>query len=56
GTRFFTQGSYAISRELAVGWYQGEAFNTGYVIPNQHRFEILVTFNPTAALKANRIF
>ncbi|MBA3272049.1 MAG: hypothetical protein H0T71_16215, partial [Acidobacteria bacterium] len=42
GTRFFTQGSYAISRELAVGWYQGEAFNTGYVIPNQHRFEILV--------------
>jgi hypothetical protein len=56
GTRFYSQGNYALTREVSVGWFHGEAFNVDYDIPNEHRFEILLTFNPTAALKAHRIF
>jgi hypothetical protein len=56
GTRFYTQGTYVLTRELSVGWFQGEAFNVDYDIPNEHRWEILVTINPTAALKAHGIF
>ena len=56
GTRFYSQGNYALTRELSVGWFHGEAFNVEYDIPNEHRFEILLTINPTATLKAHRIF
>jgi hypothetical protein len=56
GTRFYTLGNYALTRDLAVGWFHGEAFNVTYGIPNEHRLEILVTINPTATLKAHRIF
>jgi hypothetical protein len=56
GTRFYNTGTYALTREWSVGWFHGEAFNVDYVIPNEHRFEVLVTFNPTAALKARGIF
>ena len=56
GTRFYSQGTYALTRDLSVGWFHGEAFNIDYDIPNEHRFEILVTLNPTATLKARRVF
>jgi hypothetical protein len=56
GTRFYSTGSYQLTRDLSIGWFHGEAFNVGYVIPNEHRFEVLVTLNPTATLKAKRIF
>jgi hypothetical protein len=56
GSRFYSQGTYAISRDLSVGWFQGEAFDADYSIPNEHRWEVLVTLNPTATLKAHRIF
>ncbi len=56
GTRFYSQGNYALTREFSVGWFHGEAFATSYDIPNEHRFEILATLNPTAWLKAARVF
>jgi hypothetical protein len=56
GTRFYDQATYAITRDLSIGWFHTEAFNVDYVIPNEHRWEILVTVNPTATLKAKRIF
>ena len=56
GTRFYSLGSYALTRDLSIGWFQGEAFSTNYAIANEHRFEILVTLNPTATLKAKGIF
>jgi hypothetical protein len=56
GTRFYSQGTYALTRDLSIGWFHGEAFNIDYDIPNEHRFEILVTVNPTATLKARRVF
>lgn len=56
GTRFFTQGTYVLTRDLSVGWFQGEAMGVRYPIPNEHRFEVLVTVNPTATLKARGVF
>jgi hypothetical protein len=56
GSRFYSQGTYALSREVSIGWFHTEAFGVDYVIPNEHRWEILLTFNPTATLKAKRIF
>jgi hypothetical protein len=56
GTRVYSFGAYAIARELSVGYFVGEAFNIDFDIPNEHRWEILVTFNPTALLKAKGIF
>jgi hypothetical protein len=56
GTRFYSVGSYALTRDLSVGWFHGEAFNVDYRIPNEHRWEVLVTVNPTATLRARGLF
>jgi hypothetical protein len=56
GTRFYSQGTYTLTRDLSVGWFHGQAFATRYTIPNQHRFEAIVTFNPTATLKRKGVF
>lgn len=56
GTRFYSVGNYMLTRDWSVGWFHGEAFNVDYAIPNEHRWEILVTFNPTATLKARGVF
>lgn len=56
GTRLYSQGVYALTGDLAVGWFHGYAFATDYPIANQHRAELLLTFNPTATLKARRVF
>ena len=56
GTRFYSAGTYALTRDWSLGWFQGRAFNVDYDIPNEQRWEILVTFNPTATLKAHGIF
>lgn len=56
GTRFYSQANYTLTRDLSVGWFHGEAFNVDYPIPNEHRWEVLVTINPTATLKAHRVF
>lgn len=56
GTRFYSLGAYQLTRDWSIGWFHGEAFNVDYAIPNERRWEVLVTFNPTATLKAKRIF
>jgi hypothetical protein len=56
GTRVYHVATYAVSREFSVGWFHGEAFATDYPIPNEHRFEIFATYNPTALLKARGVF
>lgn len=56
GTRFYNLGAYQLTRDWSIGWFHGEAFNVDYSIPNEHRWEVLVTFNPTATLKEKRIF
>lgn len=56
GTRVYSIGAFALTRDISIGWFQGEAFATPYPIPNQRRFELLVTINPTATLKRHGIF
>jgi hypothetical protein len=56
GTRFYSQGTYALTKDLSIGWFQGEALGVDYPIPNEHRWEVLLTINPTATLKAHRVF
>lgn len=56
GTRFYSLGTYALTRDWSIGWFQGHAFSTPYAIPNKHRLEAIVTFNPTASWRARRWF
>lgn len=56
GTRVYSLGAFALTRDLTVGWFHGEAFAIDYAIPNRRRFEIIVTLNPTATLKQKGIF
>ena len=56
GRRFYHFGTYAITREWSVGWFHSEGFGNDFLIPNEHRFEVLASFNPTAWLKAMRVF
>lgn len=56
GTRAYSLGNYAVTRDLSIGYFWGEAFNNDFNVPVERRFEFLVTFNPTATLKAKRIF
>ena len=56
GTRFYSIGTVTLTRDVTVGWFQGEAFSNDYPIANKRRYEALVTVNPTASLKRARVF
>lgn len=56
GTRWYSIGGITLTRDLSLGWFQGEAFNLDFPIPLKHRFDIIATFNPTARLKRAGIF
>ena len=56
GSRVYTIGTYTLTRDVTLGWFHGEAFNVDYPIANKHRWEAIVTINPTASLKRARIF
>ena len=56
GTRWYSIGTYAVTPEFSLGWFQGEAFNTSFPIPLKHRFDLIASFNPTARLKRAGIF
>lgn len=56
GKRWYSIGTYTVTPEFSVGWYQGEAFNNSFPVALQHRFDIIATYNPTARLKRAGIF
>ena len=56
GTRQYTIHTFEITRELQFVMFQTEAFATDFPITLQHRFDALVTFNPTEWLKRKGIF
>ncbi len=56
GKRWYSIGTYAVTPEFSVGWYQGEAFNNSFPVALQHRFDIIASYNPTARLKRAGIF
>jgi hypothetical protein len=56
GSHVYTQGTYTLSRDLSAGWVYLEGFGNDQPISNNRRFELLVTFNPTARLKEKGVF
>jgi hypothetical protein len=56
GTRQYTISTYQVTPELGFTIFQTEAFATDFPINLQHRFDALVTFNPTAWLKRKGVF
>lgn len=56
GTRAYSIGSYALTQDLSIGYFWGEAFANDVDVPIETRWEILVTVNPTATLKRKRVF
>lgn len=56
GTRIYSAGSYALTRDLAVGYFWGEGISNARPIANEHRVEVLVTVNPTARLRQKGVF
>ena len=56
GTRQYTIHTLQITPELQFVIFQTEAFATDFPINIQHRFDALMTFNPTAWLKRKGVF
>lgn len=56
GTRMHCSGSYALTRDVSLGWFWTEAFANDYAIQNQHRLDIVATINPLGTLRRHRIF
>ena len=56
GTRQYTIHTFQITPEIQFVMFQTEAFATDFPINIQHRFDALVTFNPTAWLKRKGVF
>ncbi len=56
GTRQYTIHTFQITPELQFVMFQTEAFATDFPINLKHRFDALVTFNPTAWLKRKGVF
>ena len=56
GNRWYSIGGVTLNRDWSVGWFQSEAFNIDFPILLKHRFDVFVTFNPTASLKRAGIF
>jgi hypothetical protein len=56
GTRQYTIHTLQITPALQFVIFQTEAFATDFPINLQHRFDALVTFNPTAWLKEKGVF
>jgi hypothetical protein len=56
GTRQYTIGTFQITPEFSLGWFQTEAIATEFPINLKHRVDFLAIFNPTAALKRAGVF
>lgn len=56
GRRQYTIGMLQVTPELSVGWFQTEAFATDFPVNLKRRIDVLVMFNPTAALKRAGVF
>jgi hypothetical protein len=56
GTRQYTIHTFQITPEIQFVMFQTEAFATDFPINLQHRFDALVSFNPTAWLKRKGVF
>ena len=56
GTRVYGTASLALSEDVALSLFAGKVFATNYPVENDHRVDVVLTFNPTARLKRARVF
>lgn len=56
GTRYYSTFNYPLTSQLTLQLYHTKSFNTDFAIPLAHRVDVVVIFNPTAALKRAGVF
>jgi hypothetical protein len=56
GTRYYAVFTYPLTPELSAQFFHTKAFDVDFAIPIAHRYDIVLTVNPTAALKRARVF
>lgn len=56
GQRYYHVVNYALTPELQLQWFHTHAFDIEFPIPLKQRLDVVLTYNPTAALKRARIF
>ena len=56
GSRYYYVINYPLTSSLQLQAYHTRAYNIEFPITLKERFDFVVTYNPTAALKKARIF
>ena len=56
GTRWYTIGTITIIPELTLQWYNTRSFATDFPVNIAKRWDVVMTFNPTATLKRAGVF
>jgi hypothetical protein len=56
GTRVYYIVNYPLTPALQLQWFHTNAFDVDFPLPIKQRFDFVLTFNPTAALKRARVF
>lgn len=51
GRRFFGQAEYALREDLELTVFYTQALEDDFVIPNQHRFEVVLSYDVRAAMR-----
>jgi len=51
GKRRYSTGTYPVTPSASLVWYHTRAFGNDFFVPVNHRFDLIVVINPTAALK-----
>lgn len=56
GSRFYYVVNYALTPQLQLQAYHTKAYNIEFPITLKERFDLVLTYNPTAYLKKRRVF
>lgn len=56
GKRYYSISTYAVTPALSVQFFHSRAFDIDFPIPQKNRVDLVVTYNPTAALKRAGVF
>jgi hypothetical protein len=56
GNRWYSVGTITLIPELALQWYHTQAFANDFLVNSHRRWEVVLTFNPTATLKRAGVF
>lgn len=56
GKRWYSIGTYSVTPSASLIWYHTRAFGNDFFVPVNHRFDVILVINPTAALKRAGVF